>query len=358
MFCLVLLTGCPKKNDKLTREVMFTFSDNEILYYDEYAADINVDESQFALIAQDTVTGLQTFILNGKRRLTGRNINVHNLDLNDYNNCTIIYGDPDRDSEYVWDHVWYNGKKYGPYTEGVWISYDYDAKAINDRGVSWLYNRGEKTLIHEIDGSERFMNEMKTFAASPSKAVEVTFDPESMTVTIASYGESQTYALSFDGTDKSLYYPDEELGGDGKPYGNHLRAFDDGSAYFSLEYYDMRRRTCETFATYIHDGQEVPLSGDEYFDYNIQSVISGYLPDYEEGVNFFEYYSETVESDYGDVLKQDWNNNGAIVINGEQVFDGVPFKINYNSNTNHFVWFTLEGNEIVKYRYDLNKEEE
>ena len=354
---VVLLTGCPKGNDKISHKTMFTFDKDETLYYNEYATSLHFDNDQFILVAEDTMTHMMTLVWNGERKVKGYNIHAETINLDFFEECKIFYSSTGDDSP--WNTLIFGDRKYGPYESvdpSCWL-FD-DPKCIHNDGLRFSFLQNGNEYFYDTDGKVVEAGNHKTLATSPSEEYQADFDPENLTVSISNTDSKETvYQLDLDKSELSIFNVVEEGGAD-NALRNNLYAFDDGSAYISLQYYDITKRSYGDYAAYLHDGEVTTLGVNEYFDFYTHEIVDSYpYDDFRDRPNFFGYYDNTLTTPEGDTYIIDWDNY-CLIVNDEKVCDTVPVQMFYDEGENKFVWFVLEGNQLVKYNYDLKKKQD
>lgn len=73
-----------------TKKVLVSLKPNERLRLGEYTSNFYADSYNFMCLLYDSETGKKTIIYNGIRKITANDIYIYYIDLDDFNNNTLL----------------------------------------------------------------------------------------------------------------------------------------------------------------------------------------------------------------------------------------------------------------------------
>lgn len=334
------------------RKVLFTMQPREELYYDEFICSFNLKEGRWACFVVDTLTQRKTFVWNGERKEDAGEFAY--IDLKSYESSVqFFYTD---NGSYIRTAEGLFGPYYSVYSSLTNEGMGDNAAGYKDK--KFVFKRSEEgdTYVHDQDGKEYRMEDGRSEFRSPNGKhwAELTQEGRRLMIDGRSYDIPMPYNAKLN-----------------REYPTELYLFNDGSCYYEVQmvltkYQDNNTRTeWETMELFIDNGEVRILRESEGFDFISKSVRARNSKSRKSFFFYEGFASEFTHTDafgreenwYGYRLKDrtgrhefqsDWKKN-YVEIDGKRYGNCTPIVAFFDYQENAFVWFVVEGRQLVQY---------
>ena len=344
VFIVVVMSALPVFAQVAKREVLFTMGPHEEIYSNEYLFSLKDNGVNFVCVLRDTISYEETLIYNGERKVTDGYI--HYVDMEDFNRSVYTY--TGKDGEYIFA----NGHNYGPYKNVVICMYNYEPVT----GGRFIFSyEGSGNYFHDYDGTIYPLKDGRYEYKSPNKQH-----------TLKVNNDYTTYIL--DGYEFTLPLPDDfKLNDAYFKYHNpfDIFVFNNGNCYTDVEgktYYHKRFFIKGHYVKELAEQELVDFEAGELAGYEKDPFINNpsrishednfdWVRD-EEGEYHVAY--EFVMNDRSDrhSFFANWKHD-YVIIDGKHYGRSCPIDARYDEENNRFVWFSIEGREIVRYTFQM-----
>ncbi len=313
--------------------MLYNLGAGEELYIGECNVAMKGGKKNFVCITHNKNSDKYSLIFNGATKISGADyIYAENLDPDNYDNCSYVYGKNDN------RHAVVNGVTYGPYNCGVAVG------GGPELGVLSLYRNDNWTSYYggeAIDLNAQCYKRKNEF--EPKKLTSVNGKHSLIATGFNSYildGTKYTPTSSPDkyvAVDIMLY-----------PSGNAVLRFIDDN--YNSDYYSLK------------NGKSTKMASNMYFRYNDGAFVN----QLDEGnviMEWSNYCNPNWADDYNYVRKvKDASGRHTIETSGMYDFVMIDDKsygkscalnVWYIPEDNAFRWTAVEGNELVVYNYSL-----
>ncbi len=331
---MLVLPSFSQKN-KPKRQVLFTLERNEIIFEEEFAFQLNTKGSNFCCVVQDQSTYNTSIIWNGKR--VAYDALLEYLDMKDFNNSVYTYNT--KNGKYI--HC--KRKNYGPYTYVEPCMFNSEPKTSG----RFKFSYDNKVIyIHDYDGEIYKLNEGRWTYSSPNKKHTLLIDKNYKHVTL----DGIKYTLPLD--KNFVEY------GTKRDWPQNIFVLDNGICM--IEIYGHISGKWKDYCFRINKGTIKELNPHEIID-----METGDITQY--GQEPFKEYPDVIHDRWGvfdnpnfifndptdsHMFYSNWDYD-YVLIDGEKYGQACPLNAIYDKKRNAFVWYALEGQQLVRYTFRL-----
>lgn len=352
LYIIVLVSWCFSEAQNPIRTVLYICEANEGFHFLQSYSNIQVSGNKFACVTKNKISKNLSFILNGKKIITAKDLEIHWVDLNTELNC--IYKYTKNDSE---EYLVIEGKKYGPFEEVQYSIIENYYFGIPN--LLYLYNRNHfyfrrmgKIYRHDNDGSIYELKETASGMANETDPIYKSADGLHQAQFTNNYrlltvdNKSYILPIDVDVKDENIYFDD-------------IFVSNDGVCFFAVGFFIGDGSDMGVFRCAVDSNSIQYISEREYFD----PITKTILPK-GSGWNFRNHIKckDGTWVNEIDVSLQDKTKRHVFIANWEYDYVMVddkkfgkcaPINAFYDETNNTFVWVTIEGKQLVEYVYKL-----
>lgn len=344
IFIVVVMSALPVFAQVAKREVLFTMGPNEEIEMSEYLFRLKDNGVNFVCILNDTVSGEQSLIWNGERKVIDGDI--YYVDMEDFNRSVYTY--IGKDGEYIFA----NGHNYGPYKNVNTCMYNYEPVT----GGRFVFSyEGSDRYVHDYDGK-----------IYPLKDGRHEYKSLNKQHTLKVNYKYTTYIL--DGYEFTLPLPEGFVVKIYESFPMDIFVFNNGNCFIDIagkaqdRWYSVRFFIKGHYVKELAEQELVDFEAGELAGYEKDPFINNpnrlfhegdfdWVED-EEGEYHVAY--EFVMNDRSDrhSFFANWKHD-YVIIDGKHYGRSCPIDAKYDEENNRFIWFSIEGREIVRYTFQM-----
>ena len=351
---VVALFALPVLAQEARRDVLFVMGPHEEIYAEEYQFRLKANDVNYACVLYDTVSEEETLIYNGERKGTVEY--VYYIDLNDFNRFVFTFSG--KDGKYIFA----NGHNYGPYKE---VRSDmYEREPMTSGRFVFSYE-GSDIYVHDYDGKIYPLKDGRHEYKSLNKQHTLKVSNDYTTYTLDGYEFTLPLPENFEiSTGYFEYYPVD------------IFVFNNGNCFI-----DIHGKTPETgyySASFFVEGFYVKKLSDQRVDFESGELAGSARDSFINKQNFennphsfsfseddYDYVENEETGEYQVAYEFVMNDRSDrhsffanwkhdyVIIDGKHYGRACPIEAKYDAENNRFIWFAIEGREVVRYIFQL-----
>lgn len=325
----------------LNSETLYTFSPNEIIYYDEYVAGERIGRNHFVLVTFNTDTKKSRLITGGKVEIEADELYVDGVD-------TDVFP-PQVNYRYRNGKEWYiniNRKKEGPYHTLYWPTYH----PTDFKSCTYEYVKMDMRFVRDYNGEVYKVDDSSVMypVSSPDGRYKVTFQNGNRTI---SYRNNTYQIAPADAESVSIY--DVYVDNSGGMYLNVCYRRN-GNYLYQRYYMENSNTTLQKLPEdYWYDGLYVRKNDEAGKRGNYQlfdKKLSTHGIDWDKERLKTEYWIKSSGGDHE--FTGSWKYD-YVLIDNKQYGKSYPLDAWYDKDRDAFCWVGLDNNRLVRYTYLL-----